>query len=60
MRRMAIEMYFDYPLEQGLRHRTMTNNSFIRLYFDYPLEQGLRHDREQQKLPLRHCILIIH
>ena len=35
-------MYFDYPLEQGLRHLTVTQDSAERQYFDYPLEQGLR------------------
>ena len=36
-------MYFDYPLEQGLRHSLIRFlNNFLTLYFDYPLEQGLR------------------
>ena len=37
-------MYFDYPLEQGLRLRKISRRSrfFMYLYFDYPLEQGLR------------------
>ena len=35
-------MYFDYPLEQGLRRRMRYPASPISWYFDYPLEQGLR------------------
>ena len=36
-------MYFDYPLEQGLRPGTVTTGASALVYFDYPLEQGLRH-----------------
>ena len=35
-------MYFDYPLEQGLRRTKIINPASAELYFDYPLEQGLR------------------
>ncbi len=35
-------MYFDYPLEQGLRREFVIVNLPEELYFDYPLEQGLR------------------
>ena len=36
-------MYFDYPLEQGLRLEFAKFFIIKKLYFDYPLEQGLRH-----------------
>ena len=36
-------MYFDYPLEQGLRHKCSHLCKRFEKYFDYPLEQGLRH-----------------
>ena len=40
-------MYFDYPLEQGLRlYGPFAQATAYRLYFDYPLEQGLRHAYE--------------
>ena len=39
---MTADMYFDYPLEQGLRRYVQTNESSQNKYFDYPLEQGLR------------------
>ena len=36
-------LYFDYPLEQGLRPlRHSQRQSVNSVYFDYPLEQGLR------------------
>ena len=35
-------LYFDYPLEQGLRRVLPVSNLFNSSYFDYPLEQGLR------------------
>ena len=35
-------LYFDYPLEQGLRPRYDIHAFASRVYFDYPLEQGLR------------------
>ena len=35
-------MYFDYPLEQGLRPPLPLYSWFHGMYFDYPLEQGLR------------------
>ena len=36
-------LYFDYPLEQGLRPLPPSaTNGFSMSYFDYPLEQGLR------------------
>ena len=35
-------MYFDYPLEQGLRHPYLFAMHGEFKYFDYPLEQGLR------------------
>ena len=35
-------MYFDYPLEQGLRLTLASTESLAKKYFDYPLEQGLR------------------
>ena len=35
-------MYFDYPLEQGLRRRQPLPQLPEDKYFDYPLEQGLR------------------
>ena len=35
-------MYFDYPLEQGLRLVVARVNEQFFWYFDYPLEQGLR------------------
>ena len=35
--------YFDYPLEQGLRHIDCSRVAVVSdWYFDYPLEQGLR------------------
>ena len=38
-------MYFDYPLEQGLR-QPRENEAYTHYkYFDYPLEQGLRQSR---------------
>ena len=38
-----VTLYFDYPLEQGLRHsRSFVVDSYASEYFDYPLEQGLR------------------
>ena len=38
-------MYFDYPLEQGLRRDYLNLDFDCVVYFDYPLEQGLRlHD----------------
>ena len=52
-------MYFDYPLEQGLRLFSAGSCTEYNKYFDYPLEQGLR-----QKIFYVHnyfvCILIIH
>ena len=36
-------MYFDYPLEQGLRQNNAKIPDTPAMYFDYPLEQGLRH-----------------
>ena len=42
-------MYFDYPLEQGLRQKFLLNPEELILYFDYPLEQGLRHQHAKQK-----------
>ena len=36
-------VYFDYPLEQGLRPHIVSYHVRYDLYFDYPLEQGLRH-----------------
>ena len=38
----AILLYFDYPLEQGLRHQQTLLLFRGEEYFDYPLEQGLR------------------
>ena len=38
-----LTMYFDYPLEQGLRQCSVFALLSSVLYFDYPLEQGLRH-----------------
>ena len=38
-------MYFDYPLEQGLRQNGYRPAITCGKYFDYPLEQGLRRDR---------------
>ena len=35
-------MYFDYPLEQGLRRYFCPDLDRNVGYFDYPLEQGLR------------------
>ena len=35
-------VYFDYPLEQGLRPNAPEHPTSIPTYFDYPLEQGLR------------------
>ena len=36
-------LYFDYPLEQGLRQMFFgARYSTEYKYFDYPLEQGLR------------------
>ena len=35
-------LYFDYPLEQGLRPVKDECNNGKHRYFDYPLEQGLR------------------
>ena len=35
-------VYFDYPLEQGLRLRKVKAKTATKEYFDYPLEQGLR------------------
>ena len=38
----GVNMYFDYPLEQGLRQSLNFCFVVFILYFDYPLEQGLR------------------
>ena len=35
-------MYYDYPLEQGLRQCSCGTSRQILAYYDYPLEQGLR------------------
>ena len=35
-------VYFDYPLEQGLRLVQWNIGQSTTKYFDYPLEQGLR------------------
>ena len=40
-------MYFDYPLEQGLRQTSRMKTSPLLMYFDYPLEQGLRQRRKE-------------
>ena len=45
-----ITVYFDYPLEQGLRLKQGSSVRAEVVYFDYPLEQGLRHHSAQQKL----------
>ena len=38
-----LHWYFDYPLEQGLRHaKKQAQAKPNSRYFDYPLEQGLR------------------
>ena len=37
-----VPKYFDYPLEQGLRHSSFEQDVNTEEYFDYPLEQGLR------------------
>ena len=52
-------LYFDYPLEQGLRRALTVGVPSWHLYFDYPLEQGLRHECNQVTL-VETCILIIH
>ena len=45
-------MYFDYPLEQGLRQYSyrLTCPEYL-TYFDYPLEQGLRRHQMQLHHP---------
>ena len=43
-------MYFDYPLEQGLRRNLLFEDCIYSLYFDYPLEQGLRQEYLLHKL----------
>ena len=48
---MILRLYFDYPLEQGLRRRFVVLAPRSREYFDYPLEQGLRHMRPQVLRP---------
>ena len=49
---VADAMYFDYPLEQGLRQQLGINQSaIVAVYFDYPLEQGLRRKCRQGWLP---------
>ena len=54
-------MYFDYPLEQGLRRIGNTFNiALYREYFDYPLEQGLRLASDLTAAYKYHSILIIH
>ena len=45
-------MYFDYPLEQGLRQEFCNLLSRQIKYFDYPLEQGLRRDRYRNHNPI--------
>ena len=52
-------LYFDYPLEQGLRQTIQLLLGQRLGYFDYPLEQGLRHTAECYYRS-RNCILIIH
>ena len=54
-------MYFDYPLEQGLRLSAVSPASVIaEKYFDYPLEQGLRQEIAVGSNRHRFSILIIH
>ena len=63
-------LYFDYPLEQGLRQMRKLRQTLIRMYFDYPLEQGLRQLSIRTRIKTtdqglayhigRTCILIIH
>ena len=54
-------MYFDYPLEQGLRRIISTQEHYhVAMYFDYPLEQGLRQLASSPKKQEICCILIIH
>ena len=50
-------LYYDYPLEQGLRH--ISDNTIIspKLYYDYPLEQGLRHKPIQVWVPAMPTVL---
>ena len=58
---LPIKMYFDYPLEQGLRQSA--RKAILRLsfwYFDYPLEQGLRQDNNSTHNCPVYGILIIH
>ena len=35
-------LYYDYPLEQGLRQFNIERKLNKNRYYDYPLEQGLR------------------
>ena len=52
--------YFDYPLEQGLRHWALMLLTPMNEYFDYPLEQGLRQNSHGAVTPENISILIIH
>ena len=54
-------MYYDYPLEQGLRQKPLQRCCLRQCeYYDYPLEQGLRPKNIKTAIATILSIMIIH